>query len=59
MYIASATVLNQTTEKVSKYDVVVFIGAVKSVLNTMLRDQIYTHPTISEGFNDLLKKPVK
>lgn len=26
---------------------------------TMLRDQIYTHPTISEGFNDLLKKPVK
>lgn len=26
---------------------------------TMLRDQIYTHPTISEAFNDLLKKPVK
>ena len=24
---------------------------------TMLRDQIYTHPTISEAFNDLLKKP--
>lgn len=26
---------------------------------TMLRDQIYTHPTISEAFNDLLKKPIK
>lgn len=26
---------------------------------TMLRDQIYTHPTISEAFNDLLKAPVK
>lgn len=26
---------------------------------TMLRDQIYTHPTISEAFNDLLKNPVK
>lgn len=25
---------------------------------TMLRDQIYTHPTISEAFNDLLKNPV-
>lgn len=25
----------------------------------MLRNQIYTHPTISEAFNDLLKKPVK
>lgn len=24
----------------------------------MLRDQIYTHPTISEAFNDLFKKPV-
>ena len=24
----------------------------------MLRDQIYTHPTISEAFNDLLKNPV-
>lgn len=24
---------------------------------TMLRDQVYTHPTISEAFNDLLKKP--
>lgn len=23
-----------------------------------LRDQIYTHPTISESFNDLLKKPI-
>lgn len=22
---------------------------------TMLRDQVYTHPTISEAFNDLLK----
>lgn len=26
---------------------------------TMLRDQIYTHPTIAEAFNDLLKNPVK
>ncbi len=26
---------------------------------TMLRDQIYTHPTIAETFNDLLKNPVK
>lgn len=26
---------------------------------TMLRDQIYTHPTISEAFSDLLKKPVE
>lgn len=25
---------------------------------TMLRDQIYTHPTIAEAFNDLLKNPV-
>ena len=24
----------------------------------MLRDQIYTHPTISEAFNDLFKQPV-
>lgn len=24
---------------------------------TLLRDQVYTHPTISESFNDLLKKP--
>lgn len=27
--------------------------------HTMLRDQIYTHPTIAEAFNDLLKNPVK
>lgn len=26
---------------------------------TMLRDQVYTHPTISESLNDLLKEPVK
>ncbi|MBB1079291.1 FAD-dependent oxidoreductase [Limosilactobacillus sp. STM2_1] len=25
----------------------------------VLRDQIYTHPTISEAFNDLFKEPVK